>query len=58
MPCACEIANKVGMLKPDKDATQVYDKAYGTYSHSHDHGSTKPLPNEPKPFRLGGEQKK
>lgn len=53
MPCACEIAEKVGQDKPDKDAIEVYDKSYGKYEpHDHDHKTT-PLPNEPKPFTLG-----
>lgn len=54
MPCACELAEKVGQDKPVKDATEAYDKAYGSYQpHPHD-AKTTPLPHEPSPMKLGG----
>lgn len=53
MPCCNEIAEKVGQDKPVKDATEAYDKAYGSYQpHPHDAKST-PLPHEPTPMKLG-----
>jgi hypothetical protein len=53
MPCNEEIAAKVGQDKPVKDATEVYDKAYGTYQpHDHDTKTT-PLPHPPSPMKLG-----
>jgi hypothetical protein len=53
MPCAQELAEKVGQDKPVKDATEAYDKAYGSYQpHAHDHKNA-PLTAEPKPMKLG-----
>ena len=53
MPCAQEIAKQVGQDKSVKDATEAYDKAYGSYQpHDHDHKEVKPT-NEPSPFKLG-----
>jgi hypothetical protein len=54
MPCADEIAAQVGQDKTKKDATEVYDAAYGTYA-AHEHpepekGASTKLPHDPKPF--------